>query len=405
MTLLNSRGINRLKESLDQALLGSKRVSEPTYMKDIVGEIKQWDERDIVFARTDLFQYFGTESDEFKAYYGRHPELLKYDTMVNKLPDLGSKGGIDVPMYLAQFSIMDKISTDSFVDGRPASSKVEILPGRASEKVKGLASVLGAELVGIGPLRQEWVYSHSARSQGNKEGFQPRGTPNDLSQHTNVIALGFGMNYNLIQSAPDFPVLVATAKGYASGAWVSIQLAKYIRMMGYSARAHHFHNYRVMVVPVAVDCGLGELSRVGYLLTKKFGLALRLAAVTTNMPLVHDKPIDIGVQSFCAACIICAEECPIGAITSGDKVDSNGVMKWKLNEQKCYRYWRAVGTDCGICMTVCPWSKPPNWLHRSVTALAAIKGPHQSLLTQAEKLFYGKHKSAPRPEYIDPYKS
>jgi hypothetical protein len=34
--------------------------------------------------------------------------------------------------------------------------------------------------------------------------------------------------------------------------------------------------------------------------------------------------------------------------------------------------------------------------------LATVKGPHQLLMTYADKLFYGGFKTAPRPDYIDP---
>jgi ferredoxin len=375
----------------------------PTYVKDIVGDVKQWDERDILFARVDLFQHFGPDSPEYKAYYETHPEYLEYDAKIGNGPGLGRTGGLDIPMFAAQFNAIAKVASESFVDGEPTPHKTEIPPERAAKKVKALARFLGADLVRTGPLRQEWVYSHVGRSFGNSGGFQRWGTPIDLRHHTNAIAMGFQMDYDLIQSAPDFPVLLATAKGYAMGAWVSIQLAEYIRMLGYSARAHHLFNYQVLVVPVAVDCGLGELSRAGFLITKEFGLGLRLAVVTTDMPLVHDKPVDIGAQSFCETCKICAENCPIDAIPTGDKVEFNGIRKWKLDEQKCYRYWHAAGTDCALCMTTCPWTKPRNWFHKSMSLLATVKGPHQSLMTQADKLFYGKFEGAPRPDFIDPF--
>jgi ferredoxin len=396
------RTIAKLKQAAGQ-MLPSRRVEEPTYFKDRLGPARQWDERDILFARADFFEYFDPDSPQRRAYYRSHPEHLEYDTKIGRMPGLGRTGGIDEPMFVAQFETIDGIGTESFVDGEPAPHKTQIPPDRAAKKIKALARLLGADMVGTGPLRQEWVYSHVGRSMGNRRGFLPWGTPIDLGHHAHAIALGFHMDYDLIQSAPDFPVLLATAKGYALGAWVSIQLAGYIRLLGYSARAHHLRNYQVLCVPVAVDCGLGELSRAGFLLTRQYGLAVRLAVVTTDMPLAHDRPLDIGVQSFCEACKICAEACPVGAIPTGDKVAYNGLMKWKMDEQKCYRYWHAKGTDCSICMASCPWSKRPNWLHRSIAALASLKGPHQALMIRAEKLFYGKFKGAPRPDFFDPF--
>ncbi len=390
--------IDKLKHNLKIP----KKVRVPTYTSDLIGEISRWDERDIVFARTDLFEYFGEDSDVFREYYDHHPEYLEYDHKVNRRNEMGKTGGNDKVMFEAQFEIADRISPETFVDGQPSDQCISFTPKRASEKVKAFARFLGADLVGIGPLRQEWVYSHCARSHGDNPAYQPRGTPNNLTHHQHAIAIAVRQDYEMIQSAPDFPVLLATAKGYALSAWISVQLAEYIRMLGYSARASHFHNYRVLAVPVAVDCGLGELSRAGFLLTKEFGLAVRLAVVSTNLPLEHDQPIDIGVQSFCDACKICARECPVGAIAKGDKIAFNGVLKWKIDEHKCYRFWQAVGTDCAICMTSCPWTKPHNWFHQSIAEVASIRGYHQRLLIKAEHLFYGRHKRAERPAFLDP---
>ncbi len=166
------------------------------------------------------------------------------------------------------------------------------------------------------------------------------------------------MDYDLIQHAPDFPVLLATAKGYSAGTWVAVQLAHYIRSLGYSARAHHLSNYQVICVHVAADCGLGELSRASFLLTKEFGIAVRLAIVSTNMPLVHDELVDLGIQSFCKVCKICAENCPIGAIPKGNKIESNGIRKWQLDAKNCYRFWHSAGTDCDVWPAT-PGANPP----------------------------------------------
>jgi len=394
--------LSKLKKAVIRAIPLAKEVDVPTYEKDRVGNIKQRDERDIVFARKDLFRYFGTDSPEYKTYYKTHPEYLQYDKKVGNKDWLRETGGVDFAMFKAQLEEIRKISTESFVGGKPSPDKIEMAPERATEKVKSLAQFLGADLVGVGPLWQKWVYSHVGRSFGNRDGFQPWGTPIDLRKHANAIAMDFQMNYDLIQCAPDFPILVATANGYSIGVWVSIQLAKYIRMLGFSARAHHLYNYRVIAVPVAVDCGLGELSRAGYLLTREFGLSTRISVVTTDMPLTLDKPVDIGVQSFCNSCKVCAENCPVGAIPVGDKVEFNGIKKWKIDEQKCYRFWHTVGTDCSLCMATCPWTKPRTWFHKSMAYLATIKGPHQSLMTKADKLFYGKFSGAPRPHFINP---
>jgi hypothetical protein len=32
----------------------------------------------------------------------------------------------------------------------------------------------------------------------------------------------------------------------------------------------------------------------------------------------------------------------------------NGSLRWKLDETTCFDYWGKVGTDCNVCMRVCP---------------------------------------------------
>ena len=44
-----------------------------------------------------------------------------------------------------------------------------------------------------------------------------------------------------------------------------------IANLGYPARSQHAAHYDAMMVPLAVDAGLGELSRMGYLISKEFG--------------------------------------------------------------------------------------------------------------------------------------
>lgn len=373
----------------------------PTYEKDIKGDIYRFDERDMLFARQDLIRSFGIDSEQYKKYFTEHPDEVKFHIKLNKKQPLGGLNPSDASIFRAQFKLTDMIGSEVIVSGEPAKEKMDFSPERANQKIKFIAKSYGADLVGVGPLRQEWVYSHVGSTGGDKTGYEPWGTPINLYEHTSAIAMGFRMDLGLLRSAPHFPTLLASGQAYARSAWTAVQLAEYIRQLGYSARAHHFSNYQVLVVPVAVDSGLGELSRAGYLLTKEYGLGVRISVVTTDMPLAHDQPVDIGVQSFCEQCFICVDECPSGAISSEAKTLNNGLMKWKLDEKKCYSYWHVNGTDCGICMAVCPWTKPRTLFHRLNAKIASIKGPHQRLMALAERAVYGEYKPAPLPDFID----
>jgi epoxyqueuosine reductase QueG len=88
--------------------------------------------------------------------------------------------------------------------------------------------------------------------------------------------------------------------------------------MGYSATADQLLYHEELLVPLVLDAGLGGAGRLGYLLTEKYGPRVRLSAVTTNLPLVPDKPIDIGVEDFCKICKKCAVCCPSNSIPLDD---------------------------------------------------------------------------------------
>jgi epoxyqueuosine reductase QueG len=144
-----------------------------------------------------------------------------------------------------------------------------------------------------------------------------------------------------------------------------------------------------------VDAGLGELGRFGYLITRKFGPRVRLAAVTTDMPLILDQPVDIGVEDFCRDCKKCALCCPSNSIAMEDQIEVNGTLRWKLDEQSCFEYWGKVGTGCNICMRVCPWSHASSFPHQLIKTLVSRNRMARRVFTLMDDIFYGKK---PRPK-------
>lgn len=131
-------------------------------------------------------------------------------------------------------------------------------------------------------------------------------------------------------------------------------------------------------------------------MTKEFGPRLRLSGVTTDLPLVPDKPVDIGVEDFCRICKKCATTCPSEAITmEDDPREHNGTRRWKLDADACYGYWYRVGTDCGICMKVCPWSHARTFPHRIIVALITRNKWSRRLFSTMDDIFYG---TRPKPK-------
>jgi ferredoxin len=340
-----------------RSLFSGQAAEKPTYAQDVVGPIERFDERDCMLARMDLRA--GTE--RYEAYYRRCDEFRAADDFLRSMPPLGSGAApVDV-------AIMDALFDSILIAGRPPDDRVpqgaglsaprlaiSWDPAAAAVKVKSLARHLGADLAGVGSLNPAFIYSHVGRS------FYGQGWGEEIRlDHTHAISIGVAMDYGfLARHAPGFPVVIESSLAYAKAASVAVQLATYLRRLGYSARAHHLRDYQLLCVPVAVDCGLGELGRSGVLLTRDFGSAVRLATVTTDLPLAQDSPVDLGVQQFCTKCRMCAMACPSGAIPQGEKLAVRGVRRWKLSAGRCYHYWRQVGSDCALCLLACPWSRP-----------------------------------------------
>ncbi len=359
-----------------------------------IGEItERADERDIMFAREEYLP--GTK--KYESYYARKPELKDIDDKIRNLPELLAPGGkyydpIRSPYTDSIFKVIEGLTTR--VDGDVASVTRETDPETITPLVKKLSLHLGADEVGIARLNPAHIYSHVGR------GPEPWGQPIN-NTHRYALAFTVEMAYNNVEAAPRLAITEETARAYLEAAVISITLAQFIRDLGYPARAHiSGSNYQIMLPPVAHDAGLGELGRHGYLISPKFGSRIRLGAVTTDMPLIPDRPIVFGVQDFCEICRRCAVNCPSGSIPSGEKTDVRGVRKWPLRTESCFHYWRAIGTDCGLCMKVCPFSHPPTAVHNLVRRAIRINPLARRIAVSGEDLFYGRKAAYPKaPTY------
>lgn len=372
-----------------------KIVSKPRYT--LVGKPEPFDERDTVQARHDMDPQF---TSEWREYYDRHPEWEGYDREIKSLPGLGAVGDpLDLSFFVQEVIQAVHYGREDMVDS-PFIAPVafDVSPARAAEKIKGFARHMGADLVRIGPLNPDYVYTRIGKTK-----FYPdrqRGTPIHLT-HKNAISMAIGINQKFIKSAPVLPSTIEIMRVYTRLGMISDMIAGYIRSLGFSARAHNLFNYQVLCVPIAIDAGLGELSRMGIMLTKELGPSLKLATVTTDMPLDHDPPVDIGVEEFCRDCKICAKACPSSAIPYGRQVEVRGVLKWRINPQACFRVWNETGTDCGICIASCPWTKPSTFIHQCVREIASRKKKAGWWMSRAESMVYGRFRPKPVPAWFE----
>lgn len=343
----------------------------------------KFDERDTVFAREE----YQVGSIKYEKYYEAHPELKEMDDHLRKLPELLSEGGYyynrDEAIHIKDIFSRIKEMTAK-VDGDISDNKVEIRPDKITDDIKNRLIQQGAYEVGITKLNPMHVYSHVGRGpeEWGKE---------IVNNHEYAIIFSVEMDYYEVEKAPDLPTTVETARRYLQAAQISVSLADYIRSLGYPARAHiSDSNYQIILPPLAVEAGLGEIGRHGYLISDKLGSRLRLGGVTTSLPLIVDSPKSFGVADFCQSCLKCADNCPPQAIPSGEKKTVRGVEKWMIDPVKCLHYWRVAGTDCGLCMKVCPYSHPPTLLHNIVRSGIKRSAIARKIAIWGDDLFYGR---------------
>lgn len=363
----------------------------PRQTLQIVAPLKKIDERDVIFARFDLTE----NNPHYFEYYNRNPEIKSKDDEIRKLPDILSpfhveKHPVHFNLAAAEFEFLEQQLRS--VDGDVHPNKSDYSPRENTTNIKNMMFYLGADICGVCELDQAFVYSHVGR------GPEPYGSEIVLD-HSYAVVFAIEMEQKMIDAAPQSPVIIETAKKYVEAAKISIIAAQQIRKMGYAARAHIAgSNYQAMLPPLGWKAGLGELGRFGMLITWKFGARMRLGMLTTDLPLLPDQSFACGIQDFCEICKKCAENCPSQAISYNGKTEENGVSKWVLNRENCYRYWRKVGTDCAKCISVCPYSKADNRFHRFIRHFTTWSKRAQSLSLWGDDYFYGrKPKRKPPP--------
>jgi reductive dehalogenase len=361
-------------------------------MDHVVGEAKRFDERDIVFARIEGLR---PGSEPYIQYYEAHPEKKAYDDKRRESGGfpVGPPGAIDggyppnTAMTEATFHMCGFMGDHAVANPDPEAGPHPLTPEKATSIIKNFALHLGADLVGVCRVNPLWVYSHKGEIHYGEWEEWGKEKPGPLPF---AVVFATEMGYEHVRAAPHTPTLAESATQYCKGEYISTILAQWFAAMGYRAVAQHFLHYDLLPVPLAVDAGLGELGRLGYLISRKFGPRVRVFATTTDMPLIPDQPISIGADDFCRRCKKCATACPSGSIPEGEKSIYNGIRKWKLDEESCYAFWGRAGTDCGVCMGICPFSRPDTPLHRVVRWFVARSPVARTLFPYMDNLIYGK---------------
>ena len=302
-----------------------KRVDKPTTRID-ADKVKRVPYRGAFFTR---------------AFYGDLGERVKEERprMIDKYP-LGAAMG-DVMRHLIPMQ---------FGDVAPEKAPDTDDPEEMAKHIKSLAYFLDIDIVGICEVPDYAWYSH------DHEGKEI------IPDHKYAIVMIFDQGFETMEGASgdDWISGSQSYRAYLKGQVNGSVIANYIRRLGYDARCHSSIRGQVLQIPLMLLAGLGEMSRIGELVLNPFiGPRMKVAVVTTDLPMTVDKPIDFGLQQFCSKCYKCARECPCNAIPFGDKIMYNAYEIWKPDVENCakYRVTNQKGSACGRCMKTCPLNK------------------------------------------------
>jgi reductive dehalogenase len=358
--------------------------------RHVVEKVNRVDERDIVFARLRLQP---DNAPYYRKYYDSHPGIETADAKRREKGLLGILGSIDnayqpnAAMVHASFDIPDILGPHAKADPVEREDRMEWDPAMATNLVKNYARHIGADMVGICKVDPMWVYSH--RGEIHYDNWDDWGKElSDFPPYAVVMLTE--MNWDHVSGSPHTPSVTESAHNYGKGAYLSTLMGRWFAHMGYTGVAQNTRNYDALLVPIAVDAGLGEMGRNGYLVAPKYGARVRIFATLTDMPLIPDKPVTLGVEEFCQKCKKCAESCPSRSIPLNEKTVFNGSKRWKLNEDTCFEYWGKVGTDCSICMAVCPFSRPDTFSHKLVRLLLSRSWAARTFFPIIDNYLYGK---------------
>ncbi|MDZ7738364.1 MAG: 4Fe-4S dicluster domain-containing protein [Bacteroidales bacterium] len=359
---------------------------------------KHRDERDTMFSRNEIQP--GEKS--FDDYYRMRPANREKDDLFRAEPGLLDKGSRYYNRYAFACAEAGFDTVELFYSARKGEEggrgpDEDDDPARLTAFIKNWASKLGALDTGVTLMRDYHFYTYGGR--GGRYGKEV------INDHKFGIALTVEMDHELTGTGPQAPVVMESAHQYLQSAMVATQLAVTLRKLGYSATTHIDANYDVICPLVARDAGLGEIGRMGLLMTPKHGPRVRIAVITTDAPLLTDKSgYDNSVIDFCAVCKKCARVCPSASIPFGSRENHRGGLRWQINQESCFTYWCRAGTDCGRCMAVCPYSHKNNAVHNFVRWGIRNNFIFRRLAVRLDDLFYGsKPKPTQQPSWLRSY--
>jgi reductive dehalogenase len=265
--------------------------------------------------------------------------------------------------------------------------------GEASAMVEHAAIQFGAVQVGFTALEPKWLFSNVRIDPEAEElptGPAPIGEIVLPGRFQWVIVAAAPNPYALSRHAPVDLGSAGDRAGWARMEILELMLVNFLTALGYGAMP-----VPGPCIPYGLMAGLGEMGRMNRLISPVVGGNFRMAVLVTDLPLALDRPIDFGLQAFCARCKKCAEVCPPQALSHDDEPSWEPAGDWSARGKRvyfekapnCLDFGIKQSTFCCACMASCPWSKPDTLLHRVSRAVAATVPAATSLMVKLDDAF------------------
>lgn len=150
---------------------------------------------------------------------------------------------------------------------------------------------------------------------------------------------------------------------------LAITGAQYIQKIGFDALAmttdkvKEYGNYMTELPhkTVATLAGLGWIGKSALLVTPKYGSAIRITTILTDMPFEYGNPVK---ESACGSCTRCESACP-GMAISGKLWNATMQRDDFFDAIKCRVKARQLSKErmnqtitlCGKCIETCPYTQ------------------------------------------------
>ncbi|WP_299895266.1 reductive dehalogenase [uncultured Ruegeria sp.] len=257
-------------------------------------------------------------------HMGRYPleRLTRQDTMpdLSRVPLMGElsfhrpERPDSIVNAMGEFQAMLDAIRDGLVN--PIASEIPSDPQERANHLKAFGYFNDASMMGCGPLPSDALLdeprrnpdidrlAHALRTRQTKtlasgidlimadlkDSMEAAPKPIDDHRHTIVFLYEHNRDPDPSEPGADWIINAQDHRACLLATENAVVIANYIRLLGFDARAHSVMSSEVDLDRLAVAAGLATVES-GELVAPWLGTRFGLAAVTTEMPIAHDRPL------------------------------------------------------------------------------------------------------------------